>query len=96
VASATTALLHFNEPRAHTLLDDGSTNNKTDEWCLYIGATHHMTGQWEFFTELDSNVRDSIKFEDASDMEIKGVSSVILAAESGEYRLLTGVYYIPR
>jgi hypothetical protein len=28
-------------------------------------------------------------------MEIKGVGSVIFAVESGEHRLLTGVYYIP-
>jgi hypothetical protein len=44
-ASATTALLHFDEPRAHALLDDGSINDKTDEWCLYTGSTHHMTGR---------------------------------------------------
>jgi hypothetical protein len=54
-----------------------------------------MTGRREFFTELDSNVRDSVKFGDASNVEIKGVGSVIFAAESGEHRLLTGVYYIP-
>jgi hypothetical protein len=29
-------------------------------------------------------------------MEIKDVGSVIFATESGEYRLLTEVYYIPR
>jgi hypothetical protein len=28
-------------------------------------------------------------------VEIKGVSSVIFTTESGEHRLLTGVYYIP-
>jgi hypothetical protein len=28
-------------------------------------------------------------------VEVKDVSSVIFTAESGEYRLLTGVYYIP-
>jgi hypothetical protein len=28
-------------------------------------------------------------------VEIKGVGSVIFTAESGERRLLTGVYYIP-
>jgi hypothetical protein len=33
-------------------------------------------------------------FGDAFGVEIKGVSSVIFAAESGEHRLLTGVYYI--
>ena len=67
----------------------------TDGWCLDTGATHHMTGRREFFAELDSNVRGSIKFGDASGVEIKGVASVILTAESGEHRLLTGVYYIP-
>jgi hypothetical protein len=54
-----------------------------------------MTSRWEFFTELDSDVRGSIKFGDASGVEIKGVGSVIFVAESGEHRLLTRVYYIP-
>jgi hypothetical protein len=88
VASAVAALLHLNEPRAHALLGDGSSNDKTDGWCLDTGATHHMIGRWEFFTELDSDVRGSIMFGDASGVEIKGVDSVIFAAESGEHRLL--------
>jgi hypothetical protein len=94
-ASAAAALLHLDEPRAHTLLSDGSSSDKTDGWCLDTGATHHMTGRWEFFTKLDSDVRGSVMFGDASGMEIKGVGSVIFAAESGEHKLLTGVYYIP-
>jgi hypothetical protein len=75
-ASAAVALLHLDEPRAHDLLGDESSNDKTDGWCLDTGATHRMTGQWEFFTELDSDVRGSVKFGDASGMEIKGVGSV--------------------
>jgi hypothetical protein len=93
--SATAALLHLDEPRAHDLLGDGSSNNKTDGWCLDTGSTHHMTDRQEFFTEPDSDVRGSVKFGDASGMEIKGVDFVIIAAESSEHRLLTGVYYIP-
>jgi hypothetical protein len=50
------ALLHLDEPRAHTLLGDGSSSDKTDGWCLDTGATHHMTDRWEFITELDSDV----------------------------------------
>jgi hypothetical protein len=92
---AAAALLHLDEPRAHTLLGDGSSNDKTNGWCLDTDATHHMTCRREFFTELDSDVQGSVKFGDASDMEIKGVGSVIFTAESGEHRLLTGVYYIP-
>jgi transposase InsO family protein len=94
-ASATTALLHLDEPRAHALLSNGSSSDKTDGWCLDTGATHHMTGRRELFTQLDSDVRDSGKFRDASGVEIKGVGSIIFVAESGEHRLLTGVYYIP-
>jgi hypothetical protein len=54
-----------------------------------------MTCRREFFTELDSDVRGSVKFGDASAVEIKGVGSIILTAKTGEHRLLTGVYYIP-
>jgi hypothetical protein len=54
-----------------------------------------MTGQREFFTELDSSVRGSIRFGDASGVRIKGVSSVVFTAKSGEHRLLSRVYYIP-
>jgi hypothetical protein len=54
-----------------------------------------MTDRREFFTELDSDVRGSVKFGDASAVETKGVGSVILTAKTGEHRLLTGVYYIP-
>jgi hypothetical protein len=54
-----------------------------------------MTGRWEFFTELDSDVRGSVKFGDASGMEIKGVGSIIFTIESGEHRLLIIIYYIP-
>ncbi|XP_034594666.1 uncharacterized protein [Setaria viridis] len=88
-------LLHLDEPRAHAFLIDGSSNDRTEGWCLDTGATQHMTGRREFFTELDSSVRGTGKFGDASDVEIKGVGSVIFTVESGEHRLLTGVYYIP-
>jgi hypothetical protein len=94
-ASAATTLLHLDEPRAHALLGDGSSNDTTNGWCLDTSATHHMTDRREFFTELDSDVQGSAKFGDASGMEIKGVGSVIFTAESGEHRLLNEVYYIP-
>jgi hypothetical protein len=55
-ASTIAALLHLDEIRAQALLSDGSSNDKTDGWCLDTGATHHMIGRWEFFTELDSDV----------------------------------------
>ncbi|BAF27802.2 Os11g0199800 [Oryza sativa Japonica Group] len=94
-APAATAFLHLEEPKVHAFLGNSSSNDKADGWYLDTGATHHMTGRREFFTELDSSVRGSVKFGDASGVEIKGVGSVTFTTKSGEHRLLTGVYYIP-
>jgi hypothetical protein len=64
-ASAAAALLHLDESRAHAILGDGFSNDKTDGWCLNTNATHHMIGRREFFPELDSDIRGSVKFGDA-------------------------------
>ena len=55
-ASVAAALFHLDEPRVHAFLGDVSSIDKIDGWCLDTGATHHMTGHREFFTELDSSV----------------------------------------
>jgi hypothetical protein len=87
--------LQLDESKAHAFLGDGSSKDMIEGWCLDTGATHHRTGRWEFFTELDSSVRGSVKFGDASAIEIKGADSAVFTAVSGEHRLLIGVYYIP-
>ena len=87
--------LHLNEPRGHAFFGKGATDDKIDGWYLDTSATHHMTGRREFFSDLDSDVKGSVKYGNASAIEIKGVSSVIFKAKTGEHRLLTGVYYIP-
>ena len=92
--SAGSAELHLDEPRAHAFLGKGVVVDKIDGWYLDIGAKHHMTGQREFFSDLDSGVKGSVKFGDASAVEIKGVGLVIFKAKMGEHRILTGVYYI--
>jgi hypothetical protein len=92
---AAIALLHLDEPWAHIFLGNRSGDDKIDGWHLDTDATYHMIGWREFFFEFDSGVRGSIKFRDASTMEIKGVGSIIFAAKTGEHQLLTGVYYVP-
>jgi hypothetical protein len=54
-----------------------------------------MTRRPEFFSELDSGVQGTIKFGDASAVEIKGVGSIVFVTKTGEHMLLTSVYYIP-
>jgi len=78
-----------------TLPRKGVDDDKIDGWYLNTGAMHHMTGQCEFFSDLDSGVEGAVKFGDASAIEIKGVGSIIFKAKMGEHRLLTSMYYIP-
>ena len=92
--STSSTELHLDEPRAHVFLGKGAADDKIDGWYLNTGATHHMTGRHEFFSNLDSGVKGSIKFGDTSTVEIKGVGSVIFKAKTGENHLLTEVYYI--
>jgi transposase InsO family protein len=88
-------LLHLDEPRAHAFLGDGSGDDKLEGWYLDSGATHHMTGCTGHFADLDHGVQGSVKFGDASAVEIRGIGSVIFTTKSGEHKLLHGVYYIP-
>ena len=93
-APPATALLHLDEPHAR-VLGNGSDNDRVDGCYRDSGATHHMTGRREFLSDLDTDIGGSVRFGDSSAVEIKGVSSVIFTAKSGEHRMLTEVYYIP-
>jgi hypothetical protein len=64
-------------------------------WYLDSRATHHMTGRQEFFADLNTDVRGTVRFGDASKVEIKGVGSIVFQAKTGEQRVLHGVYFIP-
>jgi hypothetical protein len=65
-------------------------------WYLDTGASNHMTGCEEKFSKLDKRVKGSVKFGDGYVVRIEGRGSVLLTAESGEHRVLTEVYHIPK
>lgn len=79
-----TALFHLDKPQAHAFLGSCSDSNKIDGWYLDIGATHHMTGMREHFSEFNTTVRGSIKFGDTSTVEITGAGEVTFVAKTGE------------
>jgi hypothetical protein len=65
-------------------------------WVLDTGATNHMTGTNDFFTELDTQICGQVKFGDDSVTKIEGWGSILLTCKSGKHRTLTGVYTISR
>ena len=64
---AKNADLDLHEPKASAFLDIGSgVSDKLDGWYLDSGATHHMTGCRELFTDLDTTARGTVRFGDES------------------------------
>jgi hypothetical protein len=61
---------------------------------LDTGAMNHMTGSWNVFTELNTEVTRTIKFGDWSMVAIEGKGTVLFACKTGEHSRLDGVYYI--
>ena len=65
-------------------------------WYLDSGASNHMTGSKEAFSELDDDVTGMVKFSDGSRVVIRGRGTIIFRCQNGEHRALTDVYYIPQ
>jgi hypothetical protein len=49
-----------------------------------------MTGHRELFSDLYTIVRGSVRFGDASKVEIQGVGSIVFQAKNGDHRVLHG------
>jgi hypothetical protein len=59
---------------------------------LDTGATNHMTGRGNVFSELDRVVQGTVKFRDGSIINICGKGTIIFSGRHGEHKVLTGVY----
>ncbi|KAL6621206.1 hypothetical protein ACP70R_033638 [Stipagrostis hirtigluma subsp. patula] len=67
-----------------------------DGWYLDTGATNHMTGREDLFSDLDRSIIGSVKFGDGSVVSIKGRGSIIFQGKDGAHKVLTNVFFIPR
>ena len=87
-------LLMLEEKAQVNLAQEGDA--KKGVWYLDSGATNHMTGDRAAFAELDTSIIGTVKFGDGSRVEICGQGTVFFVCKTGEHRVVTGVYYIPR
>ena len=92
VMAGTTERVNLVEDRV--LLTSADQGN--DTWFLDTGASNHMTGRRDVFTELDTTVGGTVKFGDGSIVEIKGRGTILFACGNGDHRALADAYYIPR
>lgn len=94
ISPQATGIVHLVEEQvlAHTAY----TEKDTRQWVLDTGATNHMSGTRPAFSEIDSNVRGTVKFGDGSVVQIEGVGTVLFSCKNGEHHAFTDVYYIPK
>ncbi|XP_066341374.1 uncharacterized protein [Miscanthus floridulus] len=86
-------VVNLDEPCAQVHLE--RVGGKQEQWWyLDFGASNHMMGSKEAFSELDSNVTGMLMFGDSSRVVIRGRGTIIFRCQNDEHRALTDVYYI--
>lgn len=63
-------------------------------WFLESGCSNHMSGNKEWFTDLNEGFKQTVKLGDDSRITVTGIGSVRLWV-NGIVQVITNVYYIP-
>lgn len=95
VSDAPQAVVHLVEEKVLAQLDDDGARD-AGLWYLDTGATNHMTGAREVFTELNTGIQGTVRFGDGSVVSIAGRGNILFETKTGEHQQLRDVYYIPR
>ena len=89
------ARVELDETRAQIHLGEEGGTGEKKMWYVDSGASNHMTGDGDTFSELDTSIVGTVKFGDGSRVEIQGRGTVLLECRNGAHRALSDVYYIP-
>jgi hypothetical protein len=89
------AVVHFDVRRLFVQLKEKGDVDSA-RWILDSGATNHMTGVHNMFSEIDLRVHGTIHFGKGSVANIKSCDTILIKCKTGSHKALTGVYYIPR
>ncbi|KAL8135853.1 hypothetical protein AgCh_010456 [Apium graveolens] len=73
----------------------GDEESKKNVWYLDSGASNHMTGHKELFTEIDDTISIEVTFGDSSKIPVKRKGTVTIMSKKGEKKYINNVYYIP-
>jgi hypothetical protein len=80
----------------HKVLPDFDGEQQEMKWYLDTGASNHMTGNADIFSDYTRDVVGSVRFGDGSLVEIAGRGSILFESKDGGHRTVHDVYHIPR
>ncbi|XP_073355479.1 uncharacterized protein [Aegilops tauschii subsp. strangulata] len=78
------------------LHDKKRMNTSRHVWYLDTGASNHMTGDKDQFSELRVSVGRTVRFSDGRTVDIAGRGTLLFELKNGGHKVLTDVYYIPK
>jgi hypothetical protein len=95
--SAVTGVQHVElvEESVFVVLANG-VERDSHHWIFNMGASNHMAGACEAFSDLNFGVGGTVRFGDGSIMRIEGCGTILFACKNGEHQTLGNVYFIPR
>ncbi|XP_074328343.1 uncharacterized protein LOC141666248 [Apium graveolens] len=73
----------------------GDEESKKNVWYLDSGASNHMTGHKDLFTEIDETISGEVTFGDSSKIPVKGKGTITIVLKTGEKKFINDVYHIP-
>lgn len=74
---------------------NGEEEKQKNRWYLDTGASNHMCGIKDIFTELNEGVHGEVNFGDSSKIPVKGKGKIKIQTRSGESNYISDVYYVP-
>ncbi|KAK2980917.1 hypothetical protein RJ640_001701 [Escallonia rubra] len=73
----------------------GNEKCKKNVWYLDTGASNHMCGRKELFTDLDETIKGEVTFGDSSKIPMKGKGKLMITLKNGDRKFISDVYYVP-
>ncbi|CAM8944369.1 unnamed protein product [Rhodiola kirilowii] len=87
-------VVYLNEKKVKPNIFESNLDAK-NVWYLDNGTSNHMSGNRDFFTDLDETVTGMVRFGDDSRITIQGKGSIRFVFANGVKKVLSNVYYIP-